>query len=182
MTKSDDEARLIKRAQQGDADAFAEIYELHQPAVYRYVYYRVGNVATAEDLAAVVFTRVVEGIDKYRYRGRPLLAWLYTIARNAVIDHQRRSARDVTVPLDNHVADESVDAERAAERALSQQQLTAAMTHLTEDQRQVIMLRFIEEMTSEQVAEVLGKSTGAIKALQHRALAALRRHLEPEAD
>ena len=178
MTTSSDEARLVERAQQGDPAAFARIYERHQPAVYRYVYYRVGDAATAEDLTGEVFVRVVEKIDRFAYRGRPLLSWLYTIARNAVIDYQRRAGLTVMLPLDERLVAEGEDVEEAAERELTRRRLAAALGHLTEDQRQVILLKFVEEMSNEEVARTVGKSIGAVKALQHRALASLQRVLQ----
>lgn len=178
MTTSSDEARLVGRAQAGDPEAFAEIYEQHQSAVYRYVRYRVGDTETAEDLTGEVFVRVVEGMEDFVYRGRPLLAWLYTIARNVVIDHQRRSALSVMLPLEEQLVASKVRVEDAAERELTRERLAAALTHLTEDQRRVILLKFIEGMSNRQVAQTLGKSVGAVKSLQHRALAALKRVLK----
>lgn len=177
MTASNDEERLVQRAQQGDANAFAEVYERHQSAVYRYIYYRVGDASTAEDLTSAVFVRVVESIDRFVYRGRPLLSWLYTIAGNIVIDYQRRAARGVILPLDERLVSGSEDVEQAAYRAATQEELAEALTHLTEDQRRVILLRFMEGMSNEEVARTLGKSVGAVKALQHRALARLHRVL-----
>jgi RNA polymerase sigma-70 factor (ECF subfamily) len=177
MSGSTDDATLIARAQQGDRAAVAEIYERHHPAIYRYIFYRVDDTPTAEDLTGMVFVRVVENIDRFVYRGRPLLTWLYTIARNVVVDHPRRTGGAAAVPLDERLAVGEGDVERAAERALTQQRLAAALGHLTEDQRQVILLKFIEEMSNEEVAETLGKTIGAVKSLQHRALAALQRVL-----
>ena len=175
---SNDEARLIRRAQRGDPAAFTEIYDRHQPAVYRYVFYRVGDVATAEDLTSEVFVRLVEKIDHFTYRGRPLLAWLYTIARNLVTDHHRRTGQVTMLPLDEQLVAETDDLEQAAERGLVQRRLAAALPHLTEDQRQVIILKFVEGLNNAEVARILGKPVGAVKSLQHRALAALRRILE----
>ncbi len=180
MSKRSEDEQLVKRAQKGEQAAFAEIYELYQPAVFRYVYYRVADVATAEDLTSTVFTRLVEKIDSYRHRGRPLLAWIYTIARNAVLDHHRRTSRSKLVPLDERLLDDSSDVELAVQRRLTKGRLAAAMSELTEDQRQVVMLRFIEGMSCKEVGRMLDKSTGAIKALQHRGLAALARILGPE--
>ena len=174
----DDEARLIQRAKQGAPAAFTEIYDLHQPAIYRYVYYRVSEAATAEDLTAEVFVRLVEKIDRFTYHGRPLLAWLYTIARNLITDHYRRTGQATMLPLDDQLVAETDDLEEAAERGLAQRRLAAALPHLTEDQRQVVLLKFIEGLSNAEVAQVLGKPVGAVKSLQHRALAALRRILE----
>jgi len=175
---SGDEAKLIQRAKKGDPAAFAEIYDRHQPAVYRYIYYRVSDAATAEDLTSDVFVRLVEKIDRFTYRGRPLLAWLYTIARNLVTDHHRRGGQATILPLDEQLATESGNLERAAERGLAQRRLAAALPHLTEDQRQVIILKFIEGLDNAEVAQMMGKPVGAVKSLQHRALAALRRTLD----
>jgi RNA polymerase sigma-70 factor (ECF subfamily) len=179
MSGASDEAKLVASAQRGDRSAIAEIYERHHSAIYRYIYYRVGETSTAEDLTGTVFVRVVEHLDDFVYRGRPLLSWLYTIARNVVVDHHRRSSGPTMMPLDERLLTGAVDVERAAERALVQRQLAVALGRLTEDQRQVIVLKFIEEMSNEEVADVLGKTVGAVKSLQHRALAALHRVLSP---
>ncbi len=175
---SNDEAKLIQRAKKGDSAAFAEIYELHQPTIYRYIYYRVSDISTAEDLTAEVFVRLVERIDRFTYRGRPLLAWLYTIARNLITDHHRRVGQVTMLPLDEQLVADSDDLEQAAERGLAQRRLAAALPHLTEDQRQVIILKFIEGLNNAEVARILDKPVGAVKSLQHRALSALRRILE----
>jgi len=177
MKAPSDEAQLIQRAQQGNPAAFAEIYDQYQPAVYRYIYYRVGDTATAEDLTSEVFVRMVEKIDTFTYRGRPILAWLYTIARNLVVDYQRRAGQVAILSLDEQLVAESDDVERAVENSLTQRRLTAALAHLTEYQRQVILLKFVEGLNNEEVAGVLDKPIGAVKSLQHRALAALRRVL-----
>ncbi len=175
---SQDEIRLIQRAKQGDRTAFAEIYDRHQPAIYRYIFYQVSDVTTAEDLTGEVFVRLVEKIDRFTYRGRPLLAWLYTIARNLVTDHHRRAGKSQSLPLDEQLVADTITPEEAAERTLTQDRLTAAIAHLTEDQRQVILLKFVEGLDNETAARTLGKTIGSVKSLQHRALAALRRILE----
>jgi len=175
---SEEEARLIQQAKAGDPDAFAEIYDRYQPTIYRYIFYRVGDEATAEDLTSEVFVRLVEKIDGFTYRGRPLLAWLYTIARNLVTDYYRQSGPPHFLPLEEGLVADSGNPEAAAEHALAQQRLARAIARLTEDQRQVILLRFVEGLDNKTVAQVLGKPVGAVKALQHRALAALRRILK----
>ena len=175
---SNDEAQLIQQAQRGDPAAFAEIYDRHQPAIYRYIYYRVGDVATAEDLTSEVFVRLVERIDRFTYRGRPLLAWLYTIARNLITDHRRRAGQALLLPLNERLVAAEGDLEEAAERGLARRRLAAALPQLTEDQRQVIVLKFIEGLNNAEAAHILGKPVSAVKSLQHRALAALRRVLE----
>lgn len=174
---STDEARLIQRAKNGDATALAEIYDRCQPAIYRYIFYHINDIAAAEDLTGEVFVRLVEKIDRFTYRDRPLLAWLYTIARNLVTGYHRRAGRQ-SPPPDGLQAPHAPDLEEAVEHRLAQRRLAAAIARLTEDQRQVIILKFVEGLDNEMVARTLGKSVGAVKTLQHRALAALRRILE----
>lgn len=173
---STDEAGLIQRAKNGDVTAFAEIYDRCQPAIYRYILYQVNDVAVAEDLTGEVFVRLVERIDRFTYRDHPLLAWLYTIARNLIIDYYRRAGRHPSPP--EWLVPLASDLEETVEHRLSQRRLAAAIAHLTQDQRQVIILKFVEGLDNETVARTLGKSVGAVKTLQHRALAALRRILE----
>lgn len=178
---SKDEARLIKRAKKGDPAAFSEIYDRHQPAIYRYIFYRVKDAATAEDLTSEVFVRLVENIDHFTYRGRPLLAWLYTIGRNLIADHHRHAEQSMPLFQDEQrtqLAGEVVDPEQAVQRKLTQRRLVAAISCLTEGQRDVILLKFVEGLDNAAVAQTLGKSVGAVKALQHRALASLRRILK----
>ena len=179
---SSEELKLIRRAQRGDPRAFAEIYDQHQPAIYRYCVCRVGSDAVAEDLTSEVFVRLVEGIDDFTYRGRPLLAWLYTVARNLVYDHHRLKGKADLVELDGELEAgleaRSPQPEEVANLALDQERLTTALEQLTEEQRQVIVLKFFEGMDNVAAAEVLEKSYGAVKALQHRGLEALRRALE----
>ena len=173
-----DEAALIRRAQEGDADAFSELYERYHPAVYRYVYFRVTDASAAEDIASEVFVRLVEHIGRYRYRGKPILAWLYTVARNLVIDYQRVTGRQPTVPLDERDATRVEGDGCLEERTLTRQMLLAGIERLTEDQRRVILLKFVEGLDNRETAQVLGKPVGAVKSLQHRALAAMRRDLD----
>lgn len=176
-----DEAQLIRRAKAGDCDAFTEIYDRCYEPIYRHIRYRVPSEPTAEDLAGEVFVRMVESIDGFTYRGRPLLAWLYTIAGNLISSYYRRAERASTVSLedglDAHVADVP-DPEAAASLAIDQERLVAAMQELTDDQRQVIDLKFLQGLDNLTVAQVLGKSYGAVKSLQHRGLEALRRVLD----
>lgn len=179
----DDEAQLIRLAQQGDAEACTELYDRHYDAVYRYCYCRVSDVGLAQDLTSEVFVRMVDKLDTFKVRGRPLLAWLYTIARNLVTDTHRQNGKAIHLPLDSASPLSSRgegDPIRSVERRIQAECLAAALRHLTEEQRQVILLKFIEDYRNGQIAHILGKSEGAVKSLQHRALNALRRALEKE--
>jgi RNA polymerase sigma-70 factor, ECF subfamily len=172
------EAELVERLKACDEGAVRQVYRLHADAIYRYALYQSGNFSLAEDVAGEVFVRMMESIGSYEYRGSPISAWLYRIARNLIIDHQRRGGRfkpleegyDLTLISDNPI--------ELAERQLSWAELREALAELTDDQRQVIILKFIENLENREVAEVIGKSEGSVKSLQHRALRSLRRVLE----
>ena len=171
---------VIERARTGDRSAFAELYDTHCDAVYRYVLYRVREPSDAEDLTSEVFTRAFANIHRYRWQGKSFLAWLYTIARNAVTDRRRRDRP--TVELDNAygIAEEGPTAHDHAVRGEQVDALKGAVKHLTTEQQEVLVLRFVENMSSRQVAKVLGKNEGAIRALQFRALGRLRKLLIAE--
>lgn len=172
---------LIERACGGDAAAVGELYERYQPAIYSYVYYRLGHAAEAEDLTAEVFVRLVTKLHTYQDQGKPLLAWLYTIARNLVANHHRRNGYVEWVPLD--ATEEALDdgsSDLTGELHLSQHEVKAAMAELTEPQRQVVWLKFIEGYSNAEVAAILNRDENAVKSLQHRALAAMRRTIERE--
>ncbi|MHB8685300.1 MAG: sigma-70 family RNA polymerase sigma factor [Dehalococcoidia bacterium] len=171
------EEALVERARQLDDAAWATIYQRHAEQVYAYIYYRLGDPHTAEDLAADVFVKAVAGIRGYSYRGTPLLAWLYRIAHNVTVDYRKsaakRSQRTATEDLDTIEAARDVLRERD-ERS----DMLTAIRGLTAEQQQVVLLRFYSGMSNAQVARVMGKPEGAVKALQARAVRSLRRILE----
>jgi RNA polymerase sigma-70 factor (ECF subfamily) len=171
---------VITRARNGDREAFAEMYDEYVDRVYRYLLYRVRDAADAEDLTSEVFTRAFANIHRYRWQGKSFLAWLYTIARNAVTDRMRRARP--TVDLENAfgVADQAPTAQEHVEARDRASALRRAMTKLTTDQQEVLLLRFMENYSSQEVARVLGKNEGAVRALQFRALGRLRKLLADE--
>lgn len=174
------EIDLITRAQRYDADALSEIYETYHPRIHHYFYAQLGDSHLAEDLASDVLLHVLEAIDRYRFRGPPFAAWVFRIARNRVIDHRRRLSRRPCVELQDGVPSHADGPQAIAEREMEHASVRAALHHLTEEQRQVIVLKFMEDLDNAAVAEVLGRSLGAVKSLQHRALVALRKVLERE--
>lgn len=181
MAVHHDEAQIIKQAQAGDREAFAVLHDRHWEAIYNYVYYRVNSAAEAEDITSEVFVRMVEKIDRYQRKGKPFLAWLYTIARNIVIDFYRSNERTPTLePLDENLATNDNDPAEAANRSLIVNCLRRALRRLTELQRDVIVGKFIEGRTNKDLAAVLGRTIGAIKSIQHRALASLHKAIEEE--
>jgi RNA polymerase sigma-70 factor (ECF subfamily) len=177
---SQTDAHIVKRAQQGDQAAFTAIYDQYYDAVYTYLYYRVTDTALAEDLTADVFVRLVKYIHTFTPGDKPILAWLYTIAANLLTDHRRKNGRYTWLPLD-----ESLTAGLTDPGGLSQQKwqhncLLAAVNQLAEEQRQVVLLKFVEKWSNASIAQHLGRTEGAVKSLQHRALESLRRILVEE--
>jgi RNA polymerase sigma-70 factor, ECF subfamily len=180
LSRNDDEASLIQRARALDDKAVAELYERHVQAIYRYVIIRVNDHQVAEDITADVFLRVVEGLGKYEYRGAPFSAWLYRIARDRVVDYYRQQGRWQDGEIPDDLACSQPEPGDHVVQELEQQQLRECLEKLTEDQRMVVLLRFIESQSAGEIALRLGKTAGAVRALQHRALTALSHLFEGE--
>ncbi len=172
---------VIERARSGDRAAFAELYDTHVDSVYRYVLYRVREPSDAEDLASEVFTRAFANIHRYRWQGKSFLAWLYTIARNAVTDRRRRERPMVELDSAYGLAEDGPTAHDRAVHGEEVLALKGAVKYLTVEQQQVLALRFEANLSSREVAKLLGKNEGAIRALQFRALGRLRKILRDEA-
>lgn len=173
-----DERRLVERARRGDPEAFAQLYRLHVQAIFRYTFHRVNDVHLAEDLTSDVFARALKSIADYADQGKPFIAWLYRIAHARVVDHYRRSdRRPVEGDLDAEPIPVIADLDQGILRRQAAGALRAALVRLTDEQQQVVILRFIEGYPVETVAQIMGKNANAIKALQHRALRALASHL-----
>lgn len=172
------EQKLIQAAQRGNEQAFGELYNAYVQQVYRYVMYRVNNTETAQDLTADVFLRAVEGLARYENRQVPFLAWLYRIAHARVVDHYRRTQRVGTEENIDSVevkVDEDLDTDLMLN--YRQQKLREALNKLPGEQRQVLLLRFIEGYDIQQTADTLGKTIGAVKMIQRRALQAMNMEL-----
>jgi RNA polymerase sigma-70 factor (ECF subfamily) len=177
---SKDEAQLlVRRAQAGDAGALGELYEQFAPEIFRYVLRHLNNHRQdAEDLTDEVFVKALQRLGGYEYRGAPFSAWLYRIARNQVIDHMRTLPRRRAASID--AVPEMTDraAERSLTGALDKNELTDALIHLSDDQRRAVSLRFLSEYSTAETAAIMGKTEDAIKKLQARGLAQMRRILE----
>ena len=174
------EARLIQRAQQGDRQALGELYERHVDPIYRYIRTRVRDDAVAEDLTAEVFIKALEGLSEYEARGYPFQAWLYRIARARTVDYWRRQERRREVALEETIPTEGSHPEELVEMQDQWGRAMDLVAQLTDDQQDVLILRFIGELTLSEVAAALGKSTGSVKSLQHRALSSLARLLDEQ--
>lgn len=168
---------LVARAKHGEADAFAALYDRYAPPLYRYALARLHEPADAEDLVARVFLAMIEALPRYEDRGLPFGAWLFRIAHHALIDGAR--TRHPLSPLEAAADQPSsiVGPEAAAERAAERATLEAAIARLTPEQRDVIVYRFFAGLSPAEIGSLLGRREGAVRALQFRALGALRREL-----
>jgi RNA polymerase sigma-70 factor (ECF subfamily) len=171
------DADLVVRAKAADQQALTTIYERYSPAIYRYIYYRVGDAEVAEDIRADVFLRMLEGMGRYEDRGWPLSAWLYRIAHDRTIDTLRRRRTRPQLPLETW-SGTTDGPESAVDVQLDREELYRTIDQLTEDQRDVIRMRFLQEMSVQEVATAMGRTEGAVKALQHRGIQALARQLQ----
>ena len=176
MTVQKIDAELVARAKTADPQALTTIYERYSPAIFRYIYYRVGDADMAEDLRAEVFLHMLEGLDRYEDRGWPLSSWLYRIAHDRTIDALRYQSVRKQIPLEGQV-DRSDGFESSVALRLDCEALHQAIQRLTDDQRAVIQMRFLQDMSLRETAETLGRTPGAIKSLQSRGLHTLARHL-----
>ncbi len=175
---SESEASLIARAAR-DADAFGALYERYVDRIYNYIYYRVGNAHDAEDLTARVFFRALAHIDDYRDHGAPFAAWLYRIAHNLVANWHRDRSRRHDIRLDEVVglAERGDGPEHLAERGEEVRVLLSAIALLPAERQQVLILKFADGLSNIEIAQVMGRTEGAIKSLYHRTLIELRDEL-----
>ncbi|MFJ2028373.1 sigma-70 family RNA polymerase sigma factor [Streptosporangium sp. NPDC087985] len=180
---SEDLRRLVLRAKTGDTDAFGTLYDRYLDLVYRYVYFRVGSHPLAEDLTSETFLRALRRIADFTWQGRDFGAWLVTIARNLITDHFKSgryrlevsTAKVIDTPLDGpHIPENAVVTAMVNDRVLG------AVRGLSPEQQECVVLRFLHGMSLAETALIMGKKSGAIKALQFRAIRALARALPPD--
>jgi RNA polymerase sigma-70 factor, ECF subfamily len=173
-----DVRQLVSRAQQGDRDALEELYLLHFDRIYSYLHMSVGNRHDAEDLTTQTFLKMLESISRFRWRSAPFSAWLFRIAHNLAMDHFRATRRwqpEEEVP--EPPGSEEASAEEQAMHEIGRQSMLELIDKLSTEQQQVLTLKFVFNFPNAEVATILGKTEGAIKSLQHRALATLQRRL-----
>nr|WP_189916222.1 ECF subfamily RNA polymerase sigma factor, BldN family [Kitasatospora xanthocidica] len=174
---------LVERAQAGESDAFGRLYDHYADTVYRYIYYRVGSRATAEDLTSETFLRALRRIGTFTWQGRDFGAWLVTIARNLVADHFKSSRFRLEVTTGEML--DSNECERSPEESvlesLSNAALLDAVRRLNPQQQECVTLRFLQGLSVAETARIMGKNEGAIKTLQYRAVRTLARLLPPDA-
>ncbi len=177
-----EEQSLVLQAQKCNQEAFAKLYEQNFDKIYRYISLKVGNNTEAEDMTQQVFIKALQSISSYKWKDVPFSAWLFRIAHNQVIDYYRKQSRQSTTPLYEYMAVTNNNPEKAIEDKSDIERLLIASKKLTAAQQEVITLRFAGELPIAEVARIMGKTQGAIKALQHSAIAALRKLMTVEED
>jgi len=170
--------RLVEKAADGDFEAFGEIYSIYLDRIYRYVFYQVRDKMTAEDITEEVFIKAWKAIKSCKGRAKTFSAWLYRIAHNHLVNTLRRTQKHASIEMEALI--EVANPESEAEAELAKQELLEVMTCLPQNQRQVIILKFIEGLDNREIGQVMGKKEGAIRVLQMRALSRLRQELVNE--
>ena len=169
---------LVERAQQGEREALEELYLMHFDRIYSYLHMSVGNRHDAEDLTTQTFMKMLESIKRFRWRSAPFSAWLFRIAHNLAMDHFRASRR---WQPEDEVPEPAGDAEPSAEavalQTIGRESMLQLIENLSQEQKQVLTLKFVFNLPNAEVATILGKSEGAIKSLQHRALVSLQKQI-----
>ena len=170
------EKDVLERASQNDRDAFGELYEHYIDRIYNYVYYRTGNTHDAEDLTARVFQRAMNHIQNYTDRGVPFSAWLYRIAHNLVANWHRDRSRKQEIPIDDIpvLPAKGDHPETSLVRTQEQDALLKLIRTLPPDRQNLLILKFVEDLSNAEIGQIMGRSEGAIKSLYHRTLLALR--------
>lgn len=177
MDSPSNEQHLIARAKTGDADAVSALYQAYANAIFRYVSYRVESAMVAEDITADVFLRMVRELGNYDDRGFPFGAWLFAIARNLIQDHYRNKHYKTHVELTEDRPSDDTDPFETLAQHEERAHLQAALASLPQDYQDVLILRYMQNLSYSEVAHILGKSELALRTLQHRALKALGRKL-----
>jgi RNA polymerase sigma-70 factor (ECF subfamily) len=172
-----DESQLIRRAKAGDAEAFGELYTRHIQAVFRFFFARLDNREDAEDLTEEAFFRVWRSLPTFEDQGVPFLAYLFLVARNLLIDHYRRFENSKTSAgiEDSVMAESGADTSETAIRNIEHKEIRQALDKLKDDYQIVLVSRFLSELSTKEIAQIMGKTPGSIRVLQHRALQALGR-------
>jgi RNA polymerase sigma-70 factor (ECF subfamily) len=171
---SDDLA--LEQASQGDSEAFGVLYDRYVGRIYNYIFYRTGNVFDAEDLTERVFFRALKHIPKYQNRGLPFSAWLYRIAHNLVANWHRDNSRRKEIPLDDGLSPPYPGdlPEQALVNSEERERLLLVIRKLPPERQQLILLKFVDDLSNAEVGQIMGRTEGAIKSLYHRTLLALR--------
>lgn len=177
-----DERTLVERAIARDKEAYGALYDRHVVRVYRHIYYMVGNTTEAEDLTAQAFLQGWEAIERYQIRGAPFVSWLLRIAHNLGVSYLRSRKESTQLPETLEDQGRQRNPEAVAQQRLDGDHVRQAILQLRNEQRRVIILRFVEDLDYQEVAEIVGKSVAAVRVIQHRALNALRKQMQRDAE
>lgn len=173
------ESELILQAKKGDSGAFGTLYDTYMPAIYRFVLFKVGTRSDAEDVTHQVFLKAWKSMKKYRDEGHPFSSWLYRIAQNTIIDHYRstKNHRDInSMPED--ALSEAPGFEENVDRGLRAAVVHRAIRELDDMSQNVLLMKFVNDLSNKEISATLQKSEGAIRVIQHRALKHLKTILE----
>ena len=168
-------ASLVERAASGNSEAFGKLYYIYVEKIYRYVFYQVRDKMTAEDITADVFMKALDKIQSCKGRGLTFSSWLYRIAHNLTVDNFRMAKRNL--PIEVEMVTNLDDPKQEVGKNLERQELFAAISQLPQNQRWLIILKFIEDMDNREIGQIMGKSQVAVRLLQLRAMTALRKGL-----
>lgn len=177
MKESED--KLVKKAQNGEAAAFGRLYDEYIEPIYRFVYLKVSHKADAEDITQQVFLNAWQNVGNYRSQGFPFSSWLYKIAHNAVIDYYRIKSSRPHIEFETaaEIAAET-DIDNEIDKNFELMLIKNAIQKLPPDQQNIVIMKFVEELSNKEVAKILDKTEGAIRVVQHRALKQLKKHLD----
>jgi RNA polymerase sigma-70 factor, ECF subfamily len=174
------EKELVQAAQKGSGRAFGALYDHYLPPIYRFVFYKIMNRQDAEDICHHVFLNAWQNIQSYRDIGHSFSSWLYRIARNAVIDFYRTQKHSLNLSDVMYTLADNTNLEQSAADTLEIETVLYAIKELNEEHREIIVMRFIEDLDNDEIAAILEKSNGAVRILQHRALHSLRKILKQQ--
>lgn len=165
---------LVKRSQCGDKEAFGKLYDIYLTAIFRFVYFKIGSREDTEDLTEQVFLKVWQHIGKYNYKKNYFSSWLYTIARNQIIDYYRTYKKNVGLEDWLEQAPSQPENTSLVEQQLLQEKLLKKIKQLSEEQQQIITLKFFENLSNKEIAQIINKSEGSVRIAQYRALKNLK--------
>ena len=178
----DEEQLLIQKAKTGDGVAFGKLYDQHLSKIYRFVFVKVGRKQDAEDITQQVFTSAWQNMKGYEHKWFPFSSWLYRIAGNAVIDYYRTSKASISIDqVPEEYFSEISDEENKIDIAINISTVRVALAKLEQDQQSVLLMKFVDDLTNKEIAEAMGKTEGAIRVIQHRALKQLKTKLDEQA-
>lgn len=172
--------QLLREAQQGEAEAFGVLYERHAAAIFRYLYVHLSSRTDAEDLTSEVFLRAWQSLPRYHHKGVPFRAFLFRVAHNALVDHYRRRRKDhnISQEEDYDISDDNNSPLESLLGKSDRMALASILSELRDDYRTVLVLRFFSQLSPAEVAEVMQRTPGAVRVLQHRALEAVRKRMQ----